>query len=180
MTILIPTRRGFIGGLIASLAAPAIVHAANLMPISVFKELHWASVDGMPPGWFHCDGGLLRCADHPELFRILDRWHGGDGVTTFAVPDLRHHEIPGRLRQSKYLVSAINGHSENGISAGTIRALNKPRIPLPADTSVYYSPFSGYTEFPPREWKDIARSLPSLPRPSVRESLKRQFMHLIK
>ena len=34
-----PTRRSFIGGLISAFAAPAIVHAGNLMPIRPLKDL---------------------------------------------------------------------------------------------------------------------------------------------
>ena len=42
-----------------------------------------------PPGWARCDGQALDIASHPELFSIVGTTYGGDGSTTFCVPDLR-------------------------------------------------------------------------------------------
>jgi hypothetical protein len=146
--------------LLGLVAAPAVVHVANLMPISVFKELRYASFDGMPPGWFQCDGGLLRCADYPELFSAMGNVHGGDGVTTFAVPNLTGRQIPGRSAEfQERLVAAINVKEENGIPLGMIRTMRKPRVPMPPDTQAYYSPFSGYAEFPPKGWDRAKNSI---------------------
>lgn len=43
-----------------------------------------------PQGWVFCDGQLLQVASFPSLFSVLGSVYGGDGVTTFAVPDLRN------------------------------------------------------------------------------------------
>lgn len=42
-----------------------------------------------PRGWALCDGQLLPIAQHPSLFSILGTTYGGDGSTSFALPDLR-------------------------------------------------------------------------------------------
>ena len=42
-----------------------------------------------PRGWAMCDGQLLPIAQHTALFSILGTTYGGDGRTTFALPDLR-------------------------------------------------------------------------------------------
>jgi microcystin-dependent protein len=42
-----------------------------------------------PPGWLTCDGRLLAIRDHESLFEILGNSYGGDGRTTFGLPDLR-------------------------------------------------------------------------------------------
>jgi microcystin-dependent protein len=42
-----------------------------------------------PRGWAFCDGQLLAISQHPSLFSILGTTYGGDGRTTFALPDLR-------------------------------------------------------------------------------------------
>lgn len=42
-----------------------------------------------PRGWAFCDGALLPIADHPALFSILGTSYGGDGIGTFALPDMR-------------------------------------------------------------------------------------------
>lgn len=43
----------------------------------------------IPEGWAACDGALVNIQDAPELFFVLGTTYGGDGTTTFALPDLR-------------------------------------------------------------------------------------------
>lgn len=42
-----------------------------------------------PRGWALCDGQLLAIAQNTALFSLLGTIYGGDGRTTFALPDLR-------------------------------------------------------------------------------------------
>jgi len=42
-----------------------------------------------PRGWAFCEGQLLAISSHSALFSILGTIYGGDGRTTFALPDLR-------------------------------------------------------------------------------------------
>ncbi len=42
-----------------------------------------------PRGWAFCDGQLLPINQNTALFSILGTTYGGDGRTTFALPDLR-------------------------------------------------------------------------------------------
>lgn len=42
-----------------------------------------------PRGWLTCQGQLLSIAQQTALFSLLGTTYGGDGVTTFALPDLR-------------------------------------------------------------------------------------------
>lgn len=42
-----------------------------------------------PRGWAFCDGQLLAISSHSALFSILGTTYGGDGRTTFGLPDLR-------------------------------------------------------------------------------------------
>ena len=42
-----------------------------------------------PRGWALCDGQLLPISQNQALFAILGTTYGGDGKTTFALPDLR-------------------------------------------------------------------------------------------
>jgi microcystin-dependent protein len=39
--------------------------------------------------WLPCDGRLLSIADNTPLYALLGTTYGGDGQTTFALPDLR-------------------------------------------------------------------------------------------
>lgn len=42
-----------------------------------------------PTGWAWCDGQLLPISQNTALFSLLGTTYGGNGVTTFALPDLR-------------------------------------------------------------------------------------------
>jgi microcystin-dependent protein len=42
-----------------------------------------------PKGWMFCNGQLLSIAQNTALFSLLGTTYGGDGITTFALPDLR-------------------------------------------------------------------------------------------
>jgi len=42
-----------------------------------------------PVGWAFCDGSLVDIAQNDALFTLIGTTYGGDGVNTFALPDLR-------------------------------------------------------------------------------------------
>lgn len=42
-----------------------------------------------PAGWAFCDGSLQQIAQNDALFSLIGTTYGGDGQTTFALPDLR-------------------------------------------------------------------------------------------
>lgn len=42
-----------------------------------------------PQGWLFCDGSLQSIAENETLFDLIGTTYGGDGQTTFALPDLR-------------------------------------------------------------------------------------------
>lgn len=42
-----------------------------------------------PSGWLFCDGSLQSIAANEVLFTLIGTTYGGDGVQTFALPDLR-------------------------------------------------------------------------------------------
>jgi len=45
--------------------------------------------DYPPRGWAFCDGQLLPIAQNTQLFSLLGTKYGGDGASTFALPDFR-------------------------------------------------------------------------------------------
>jgi microcystin-dependent protein len=52
-------------------------------------EIRLFSFDYAPQGWHLCDGSLLNVQQNMALFSLLGNTYGGDGKTTFALPDLR-------------------------------------------------------------------------------------------
>jgi len=42
-----------------------------------------------PAGWMFCEGQLLSIAENETLFQLIGTTYGGDGQSTFALPDLR-------------------------------------------------------------------------------------------
>ena len=42
-----------------------------------------------PAGWALCDGTTLAIAQNTALFALIGTTYGGDGTTTFNLPDLR-------------------------------------------------------------------------------------------
>ena len=48
-----------------------------------------------PRGWAQCNGQLLPISQYDALFSLLGTMYGGDGQTTFALPDLRGRSIVG-------------------------------------------------------------------------------------
>lgn len=42
-----------------------------------------------PVGWMFCEGQLLPISENETLFNLIGTTYGGDGQSTFALPDLR-------------------------------------------------------------------------------------------
>jgi microcystin-dependent protein len=68
-----------------------------------------------PRGWAFCNGQLMSISQNSALFALLGTMYGGDGVTTFALPDLRGRVIAG---------SQGNGPGLQAISQGQIGGTN--------------------------------------------------------
>ncbi|RYD92914.1 MAG: phage tail protein, partial [Sphingobacteriales bacterium] len=57
-----------------------------------------------PSGWAMCNGQLLSIAQNQALFSILGTTYGGNGVTTFALPDMR-----GRVPMHQGSATGVSG-----------------------------------------------------------------------
>jgi microcystin-dependent protein len=63
-----------------------------------------------PKGWAFCDGSLLPIAQNSALFSILGVMYGGNGTTTFALPDLRGR-VPIGMGQGLGLSNYVEGQA---------------------------------------------------------------------
>ncbi|QQP99388.1 phage tail protein [Lysobacter enzymogenes] len=43
----------------------------------------------VPQGWYACNGQMVSIAENEALFMLLGTIYGGDGINTFAVPDMQ-------------------------------------------------------------------------------------------
>jgi microcystin-dependent protein len=62
-----------------------------------------------PAGWMFCEGQLLPISENETLFQLLGTTYGGDGESTFALPDLRGR-IP--IHQGNGFILAETGGAE--------------------------------------------------------------------
>src|SRR5436190_12708376 len=52
-------------------------------------EIRIVGFNFAPRGWATCDGQLLPISQNTALFSLLGTYYGGDGKTTFALPDFQ-------------------------------------------------------------------------------------------
>src|SRR5580765_7073565 len=62
-----------------------------------------------PVGWMFCDGQLLAISENETLFQLIGTTYGGDGESTFALPDLRGR-VP--IHQGNGFILAETGGAE--------------------------------------------------------------------
>jgi len=67
-----------------------------------------------PAGWMFCDGQLLPISENETLFNLIGTTYGGDGQSTFALPDLRGR-VPIHMGQGpgNTYILAENGGQES-------------------------------------------------------------------
>lgn len=84
-----------------------------------------------PVGWQDCNGALLPINEYDVLFNLIGTTYGGDGIDTFAVPDLR-----GRLPVHQ---GAFPGGSQRllgGVSGSETVTLQLTQLPAHGHTMV--------------------------------------------
>jgi microcystin-dependent protein len=77
-----------------------------------------------PRGWAFCEGQLLPIAQNTALFSILGTTYGGNGQTTFALPDLR-----GRVPMQPGNGPGLTPHSLGEASGSETVTLLSTQIP---------------------------------------------------
>jgi microcystin-dependent protein len=102
------------------------------MPDNLMGSIRLFSFNFHPADTALCDGATLPLAKYTALFSLLGTMYGGDGRTTFCLPDMC-----GRV-----VVGADNGNGpEQGKSGGAPTVmLTKGQMPVSALTSVTATP----------------------------------------
>ena len=77
-----------------------------------------------PAGWMFCEGQLLPISENETLFQLIGTTYGGDGESTFALPDLR-----GRLpihQGNGFILAETGGVEEITLTVNQIAAHAPP------------------------------------------------------
>jgi microcystin-dependent protein len=100
-----------------------------------------------PVGWFLCDGKPYPISQYEPLYQLLGTFYGGDGVTTFNVPDLRGR-TPLCMGTGKGLSTYVQGQVL-GSEQITLTANNTPlhthTVALSVNSATTDTPQTGYT-----------------------------------
>lgn len=82
-----------------------------------------------PAGWMFCEGQLLPISENETLFQLIGTTYGGDGESTFAMPDLR-----GRIpvhQGNGFILAETGGAEEITLTINQIPAHNHPLMASP-------------------------------------------------
>jgi microcystin-dependent protein len=89
-------------------------------------ELRMFAGNFAPAGWMFCEGQLLPISEYETLFNLIGTTYGGDGQSTFALPDLRGR-IP--LHQgNSFTLAESGGVEEVTLTVSQIPAHSHPLL----------------------------------------------------
>ena len=86
-----------------------------------------------PAGWMFCEGQLLPISENETLFQLIGTTYGGDGESTFALPDLR-----GRITMHQgngFILAETGGAEEITLTANQMPVHTHPLIGSTANAS---------------------------------------------
>src|SRR4030081_1907508 len=86
-----------------------------------------------PKGWAFCDGQFLPINQNQALFSILGTTYGGNGQTTFALPNLQGR-IPFHVGNGIAL-GELGGETAHTLNISELPAHNHIPVATPADAS---------------------------------------------
>lgn len=74
-------------------------------------EIRMVGFNFAPAGWAFCDGSLMAISQNATLFNLIGTTYGGDGVNTFALPNLlgRVAVHQGTSNQGTFIIGQLAG-----------------------------------------------------------------------
>lgn len=125
-----------------------------------------------PAGWMFCEGQLLPISENETLFQLIGTTYGGDGESTFALPDLQGR-IPihqgngfilaetGGAEEITLTVNQIPAHSHPWLAADGPATALTPASSVPAEASKrFYVAPSSVTPMAPSAVSSVGGSQP--------------------
>lgn len=92
----------------------------------------------VPNGWVRCEGQLLPVATNQALFSLIGKNFGGDGITNFALPDLRDRAIVGTGGPTNLTLGQVVGQKSLQLTGDNLPFIfvPVPGLSLKTDTGV--------------------------------------------
>jgi microcystin-dependent protein len=91
----------------------------------IIGQIILVSFDWAPRGWALCNGQLIAIQSNSALFSLLGTTYGGDGIRTFALPDLRGR-VPIHYGQgpglSPYVIGEASGFEQVSLTTANLPA----------------------------------------------------------
>lgn len=97
-------------------------------------EVKMVGFNFAPSGWAFCQGQLMPIAQNTALFSLLGTMYGGNGQTTFGLPDLRGRSPVG-MGQGPGLTDIVQGEMA-GTESVTLTTANMPMHTHPTSVQV--------------------------------------------
>lgn len=101
------------------------------MAIPYVGEIRIFAGNFAPAGWMMCEGQLLPIAENTTLFQLIGTTYGGDGQSTFGLPDLRGR-IPVHMGQGvglqNYVIGMLSGVEQVALTVQQIPSHGHPLL----------------------------------------------------
>ncbi|MBH1960894.1 MAG: phage tail protein [Flavobacteriia bacterium] len=111
-----------------------------------------------PVGWHDCDGAMMPIAEYEALYSLIGTTYGGDGVTTFGLPDARGRVVVddgtgpgfstmtlgqiGGVENATVITTQLPSHGHIVNAVNTAGTKETPAAFLPADAGVLDKDYS--------------------------------------
>ena len=139
-----PLTYPFLFLLLWSLALPVRSVIAGDQPF--VGEIAWVPFNVIPKGWARCDGQLMPIMQNTALFSLLGTQYGGDGKSTFALPDMQGRVLI-NSGQGAGLADYVQGES-GGEDSHTLNSSEMPShnhtLKASTDSGTVTSPADAY------------------------------------
>lgn len=113
----------------------------------------WFCGSTAPNGWLECNGTTLQISQYPELYAAIGMTYGGDGVTTFALPNLAiDNGLFIRSTSLERTVGSVQGDAIRNITGGLATSPPADKTPNPgsgafSQTTSYQTTWGGLSSY---------------------------------
>jgi microcystin-dependent protein len=109
-------------------------------------EIRMGGWNFAPVGWALCQGQLLSITKYPDLYQLIGTTYGGDGISTFALPNLQGR-VPMHRQADGFPIGQMAGEEQVTLNVSQVPAhshsFNASTAAATQKTPVKYVPAAG-------------------------------------